>query len=46
MTPDYIQAMSERTDKQLADIVTIKRAEYEPEAIEAAEQEIAAGRSM
>jgi len=33
--------MSERTDKQLADIVTTKRNEYQPEAILAAEKEIA-----
>lgn len=32
--------MSERTDRQLVEIVTIKRSEYQPEAILAAEKEI------
>jgi len=32
--------MSERTDKQLVDIVTIKRDDYQPEAVIAAEKEI------
>lgn len=40
MTTDFSQVMSERTDKQLVDIVTIKRDEYQPEAIIAAEAEL------
>jgi hypothetical protein len=40
MTNDFSQVMSERTDKQLVDIVTLKREEYQPEAIIAAEKEI------
>lgn len=40
MTKDFSQVMSERTDKQLIDIVTIKRDEYQIEAISAAEKEI------
>lgn len=41
MTTDFSEAMAGRTNKQLADIVTIKRTEYEPEALKAAEEEIA-----
>jgi hypothetical protein len=40
MNKDFSQAMSERTDKQLVDILTIKRDEYQPEAIIAAEKEL------
>ena len=40
MQNDFKEVMSERTDKQLVDIVTLKRNEYQPEAIKAAEQEI------
>jgi hypothetical protein len=40
MTTDFTKIMSERTDKQLVDIVTIKRGEYQPEAVIAAEKEI------
>lgn len=40
MTKDFTQAMSERTDKQLMDIVTFKRGDYLPEALAAAEKEI------
>ncbi|MBA2612678.1 MAG: hypothetical protein H0U95_11940 [Bacteroidetes bacterium] len=40
MTKDFTQVMSERTDKQLVDILTLKRDEYQPEAIFAAEKEI------
>lgn len=40
MVKDFSQVMSERTDKQLIDIVTFKRHEYQPEAIVAAETEI------
>jgi hypothetical protein len=39
MNKDFSQAMSERTDKQLVDILTIKRLEYQTEAISAAEFE-------
>jgi len=41
MIKDFSQVMSERTDKQLVDIVTFKRNEYQPEALLAAEQELA-----
>lgn len=40
MTKDYTQVMFERSDKQLVDIVTLKRDEYQPEAVMAAEKEI------
>jgi len=40
MSKDFSQAMAERTDKQLVDIVTIKRDEYQLEAILSAESEI------
>ncbi len=40
MNIDFTHVMSERTDKQLADIVTIKRDEYQPEALLAAEKEL------
>lgn len=40
MAKDFTQVMSERTDKQLVDIVTLKRDEYQPEAVLAAEREI------
>ena len=40
MTKDFSQVMSERTDKQLVEIVTLKREEYQPEAIMAAEKEL------
>ena len=40
MTTDFTQIMSERTDKQLVEIVTIKRDEYQPDAVIAAEKEI------
>lgn len=40
MTTDFSQVMAERSDKQLAEIVTIKRDEYQIEAIKAAEKEI------
>lgn len=39
MDKDFTQVMSERTDKQLADILVLNRADYVPEAIEAAEKE-------
>lgn len=40
MTKDFSQAMAERSGRQLADIVTFHRDDYEPEALRAAEQEI------
>lgn len=40
MTKDFSQVMSERTDKQLVEIVTLKRNEYQPEAVIAAEKEL------
>lgn len=41
MAKDFTQVMSERTDKQLIEIISIKRDEYQPEALVAAEKEIA-----
>jgi len=41
MTKDFSQIMTERTDKQLVDIVNSKRDEYQPEALIAAEKELA-----
>jgi hypothetical protein len=40
MSVDFSQVMSERTNKQLVDIVTTKRDEYQPEALIAAEKEL------
>lgn len=41
MSKDFSEAMSQRSDKQLADILTIKKEEYQPEAVEAAQREFA-----
>lgn len=40
MTNQFSKIMSQRTDQELIEIVTIRRNDYEPLAIEAAEQEI------
>ncbi len=40
MTTDFQQVMSTRTDEQLIKAVTVERADYQPAALEAAEQEI------
>ena len=40
MTTNFKEAMSKRTDEQLIKVVTVDRADYQPIAIEAAEQEI------
>jgi hypothetical protein len=40
MIKDFTEAMSGRTDKQLADILTINKEDYVPEAIIAAEKEL------
>ncbi|MDB5258686.1 MAG: hypothetical protein JWM14_3381 [Chitinophagaceae bacterium] len=40
MTTDFKDVMSKRTDEQLIKVVTVDRADYQPLAIEAAEQEI------
>jgi hypothetical protein len=39
MTTDFTEVMAERSDKQLAEILTVKRNDYQPAAIEAAELE-------
>lgn len=39
MSKDFSKVMSERTDKQLADIITIKRQDYQADAVVAAEVE-------
>lgn len=39
MTTDFAEAMVERSDKQLAEILTIKRKDYQTEAVIAAELE-------
>ena len=40
MTTDFKNAMSQRTDEELIKIVTILRNDYQPIAIEVAEDEI------
>lgn len=40
MQNPFTEAMSERSDKELVDIVTLKREEYQPEALLAAEAEL------
>lgn len=40
MNKDFTESMSTRSDKQLVDIVTINKDQYQPEAIIAAEKEI------
>jgi len=40
MSTDFKLVMSERTDEELVRIVTLQRGEYQPEAVEAAEEEI------
>lgn len=39
MSKDFSEVMSERTDKQLVDIITIKRQDYQADAVVAAELE-------
>jgi hypothetical protein len=39
MATDFTEVMAERSDKQLAEILTVKRNDYQPAAIEAAELE-------
>ena len=39
MNKDFSESMSQRSDKQIVDILTTKRSEYQPEAIAAAESE-------
>jgi hypothetical protein len=39
MNTDYTKVMSQRTDRQLAEILTSKKNDYQPDAIIAAEQE-------
>ena len=40
MTTDFKEVMSQRTDEELVKIVTIQRDDYQPMAVEAAEEEI------
>ncbi|MCE9539478.1 MAG: hypothetical protein K8R85_09700 [Bacteroidetes bacterium] len=39
MTTDFTEVMAQRSDKQLAEILTLHRNDYQPSAIEAAELE-------
>lgn len=40
MNKDFTEAMSNRADEELIKIVTIQRADYQPEAVSAAEKEL------
>lgn len=40
MKQDFTEVMSKRTDEELIEIVKVKRDDYQPEAVEAAEKEL------